>query len=647
MNLCRCLAYAVAVGASLALVQGQTPPVEDPTTLVNDYISIGEWTQGGATAVELEDWNGNPSAIAPLKAANGVLDVMTIAGDPWIYRAGLTMLPAEFTMVEVRLRLVTGTIENSGSSWEMFWGTSAAGAGGFSGTRRVAYSLSWSDYEWHILQFEMADVLAGDALRDIRIDCGQVAGIKFQVDYVRVGTISADSDGDGLPDTVETGTGVFVSARDTGTDPLKVDTDGDSVDDGTEVTFGTDPNNPAEFPVASIDRYDLNPATYIVDTPIDPNAPTVSNGSPLSFEVAPPLPDGLTLDPASGVIQGTPTVITAAADYTVTARFTGNKTATKVVTIEVRGPYIEYTPVKRTLMLNADLGGGFWPNYYGPPPTGFTIAPPLPEGLIFDEPSGSIYGTPTAYSPATTNVVTASYTGYPDSTTEVVLSVLATPVFALDPEAKVLSYASLGEFTEPAEIDGWYQNGMQTPFTIEDGALMLTSTGGDPYLGKGLALPHDYRIVELRCKVIERTSSNLRYYWSENAVGRGMSEATSVLFAAAGDAEYHVYQLDFTQAMEGSFNNIRFDPGEGPGMVLAVDYWRIGTFQPTLTVTAQTGGLVRLSWPAAATDYVLQSTDTLTAAWANDSASVVVEGEANTVTLEPEAGAKFLRLIKP
>ncbi len=647
MNPCPYLAYAVAVGASLVLVQGQTPPVEDPTTLLNDYISIGEWTRDGTTAVELEDWNHNAAAIGPLKAANGVLEVMTIAGDPWIYRAGLTMLPPEFTIVEVRLRLVTGTIADSGSSWEMFWGSSAAGAGGFSGSRRVGYSLSWSDYEWHVLQFEMADVLAGNALRDFRIDCGQVAGIKFQVDYVRVGTISADSDGDGLPDTVETATGVFVSARDTGTDPLKVDTDGDSVDDGTEVTFGTDPNNPAEFPVASIDRYDLNPVTYIVDTPIDPNAPTVSNGSPLSFEVAPPLPDGLALDPTSGVIQGTPTVITAAADYTVTARFTGNKTATKVVTIEVRGPYVEYTPGKRTLMLNADLGGGFGPDYYGPPPAGFTISPPLPEGLIFDAPSGYIYGTPTAYSPVTTNVVTASYTGYPDSTTEMVLSVLATPAFALDPETKVLSYFSLGEFADPAEIDGWYQNGMQTPFTIEDGALMVTSIGGDPYFGKGLVLPHDYRIVELRCKLIERTSSNLRYYWAENAVGRGMSESTSVPFAAAEDAEYHVYQLDFTQAIEGPFNNIRFDSGEGAGMVLAVDYWRIGTFQPTLLVAAQTGGLLRLSWPAAATDYVLQSTDTPTAGWANDSAPVVVEGEENTVAIEPKAGAKFFRLIRP
>lgn len=44
-----------------------------------------------------------------------------------------------------------------------------------------------------------------------------------------------DSDGDGLPDCVETGTGVFVDETDTGTDPHQADTDGDGIPDGDEV----------------------------------------------------------------------------------------------------------------------------------------------------------------------------------------------------------------------------------------------------------------------------------------------------------------------------------------------------------------------------------------------------------------------------
>ena len=51
-----------------------------------------------------------------------------------------------------------------------------------------------------------------------------------------------DSDDDGLPDVVETATGVYVSASNTGTDPHHPDTDGDAVADGAEVAAGTDPN---------------------------------------------------------------------------------------------------------------------------------------------------------------------------------------------------------------------------------------------------------------------------------------------------------------------------------------------------------------------------------------------------------------------
>jgi len=59
-----------------------------------------------------------------------------------------------------------------------------------------------------------------------------------------------DADGDGLLGAFETATGVFVSASDTGSDPLVLDTDGDGFPDGFEVARGTDPNDAASFPRA-------------------------------------------------------------------------------------------------------------------------------------------------------------------------------------------------------------------------------------------------------------------------------------------------------------------------------------------------------------------------------------------------------------
>jgi hypothetical protein len=54
----------------------------------------------------------------------------------------------------------------------------------------------------------------------------------------RTDITKADTDGDGLNDGVETGTGVWVSAADTGTDPRKADTDKDKLSDGVETNSG-------------------------------------------------------------------------------------------------------------------------------------------------------------------------------------------------------------------------------------------------------------------------------------------------------------------------------------------------------------------------------------------------------------------------
>jgi len=59
---------------------------------------------------------------------------------------------------------------------------------------------------------------------------------------------NADTDGDGLTDGVETNTGILVDNDDTGTDPNNADTDGDGFDDNVEISQGTDPTNKNDFP---------------------------------------------------------------------------------------------------------------------------------------------------------------------------------------------------------------------------------------------------------------------------------------------------------------------------------------------------------------------------------------------------------------
>jgi hypothetical protein len=74
--------------------------------------------------------------------------------------------------------------------------------------------------------------------------------------------------------------------------------------------------------------YLINPAIYIQGTAITANDPTSSGGVVLSYAILPALPAGLTLNPVTGVISGTPSEVTPAASYSVTATNTGGSTST-------------------------------------------------------------------------------------------------------------------------------------------------------------------------------------------------------------------------------------------------------------------------------------------------------------------------------
>ncbi|MCX6081462.1 MAG: putative Ig domain-containing protein [Chloroflexi bacterium] len=66
--------------------------------------------------------------------------------------------------------------------------------------------------------------------------------------------------------------------------------------------------------------YSTNPAVYAKDVSIMEIIPTVRGGKATAFTVSPPLPNGLNLDPATGIISGTPTTTLAKTSYLVTAK---------------------------------------------------------------------------------------------------------------------------------------------------------------------------------------------------------------------------------------------------------------------------------------------------------------------------------------
>src|ERR1035437_1417788 len=91
--------------------------------------------------------------------------------------------------------------------------------------------------------------------------------------------------------------------------------------------------------------YTTGTAVYTVGTPIAANAPTSTGGAVTAYGVSPALPAGLGMDEDTGIITGTPTAITAKANYTVIpSNLTGNATATLSITVNAAAAGVQFIP---------------------------------------------------------------------------------------------------------------------------------------------------------------------------------------------------------------------------------------------------------------------------------------------------------------
>ena len=152
------------------------------------------------------------------------------------------------------------------------------------------------------------------------------------------------------------------------------------------------------------------PATYAftINTPIPTLSPVSTGGPVASWSISPALGAGLTLDPASGQITGTPTVAKARTSYTVKAtNVVGSATTTLAITINDLPPAIGY-PVTTFLFTKGQAISPIIPTSSGGAIGSWSVGPALPAGLALNAGTGQITGTPGAVAATLLYTVTAS-----------------------------------------------------------------------------------------------------------------------------------------------------------------------------------------------------------------------------------------------
>jgi hypothetical protein len=126
--------------------------------------------------------------------------------------------------------------------------------------------------------------------------------------------------------------------------------------------------------------YAENPAVYTVGLAIAANVPRSGGGAVASYTVSPDLPAGLSLDPATGVISGTPAAAAGAATYLVLAsNAAGSAVAALNVAVETAtGVFVDVSPK------------GSWVEVSGVKAFSATVTGTLESGVTWSiEPAGN------------------------------------------------------------------------------------------------------------------------------------------------------------------------------------------------------------------------------------------------------------------
>lgn len=166
------------------------------------------------------------------------------------------------------------------------------------------------------------------------------------------------------------------------------------------------------------------PFDLLIDVPMPPAVPVYTGGAPTSWTVAPAFPLGITLDPALGIISGTPTELKVPIVHVVTGSNVAGSASAFVqigVSSSITPPSgLSYAPAGPYVLMVGQAISPLIPSLTGSQPFAWTSSPALPPGLVLEPNTGVISGTPAQAQAASPVTITATNAA---GSTSIVLSI--------------------------------------------------------------------------------------------------------------------------------------------------------------------------------------------------------------------------------
>jgi Putative Ig domain len=189
---------------------------------------------------------------------------------------------------------------------------------------------------------------------------------------------------------------------------------------GAWTSVSGDPRGATPLQAPSALQYSTSSEVLTEGVAILSDVPSSSGGAISSYSSSPSLPAGLSLNTTSGVISGTPSVIAANAQYTITGKNSAGSASTILnIKVNAQAPSaLTYSQGSLTLTKGTAMASIDTPSSHGGAIVSYSISSALPAGLSFNTTTGAISGTPTALSVNTPYLITATNSG--GSTTETI-----------------------------------------------------------------------------------------------------------------------------------------------------------------------------------------------------------------------------------